>query len=518
MRILSPLSPPKGPASDSCLPWGAGLLTVLLLVLSVGGCSVTSGVRTTVRAPEYRACLRYLEGLEETVRSHGVSDRQHHPVAGFPYLRSDRFLASFAADGPRGAALDAWLDHMQEAALRGLHLELDNLPPGTDLPPTPLALPSEPHAATRYCSDVLRADDRRQENLAERLAEPVRVPGEYLRWQRAVGVYYLSLLAVQRGVDRWQGETLRDFATAPADLPVKGRLTAYLPPATTTGTDGEKDIGALLRALPRDALGIPLPDDEQREALFTAFAPTWVVDVASAADRPGRMEYAPDGKTTRTNPERPTVYRLLSHTRFHNEILLQLNYLLWFPERPADGRLDLLGGHLDGLIWRVTLDRDGQPLLFDSIHPCGCYHLFFPRAGLPTATHGGAFQEDTLVPGAAPKGNRARLHIAHATHYLQSAVDTSVPDEQQHYAFADYDELRSLPLLFGGRRSLFGPDGIVPGTQRGERFVLWPMGVPAPGAMRQWGHHATAFVGERHFDDPRLIETAFRADESEERE
>ena len=35
------------------------------------------------------------------------------------------------------------------------------------------------------------------------------------------------------------------------------------------------------------------------------------------------------------------------------------------------------------------------------------------------------------------------------------------------------------------------------------------MGIRSPGAMRQWGHHATAFVGRRHFDDPYLIEQLF---------
>jgi hypothetical protein len=36
------------------------------------------------------------------------------------------------------------------------------------------------------------------------------------------------------------------------------------------------------------------------------------------------------------------------------------------------------------------------------------------------------------------------------------------------------------------------------------------MGVASAGAMRQWGTHATAFVGRRHFDDPYLLESAFR--------
>ena len=69
--------------------------------------------------------------------------------------------------------------------------------------------------------------------------------------------------------------------------------------------------------------------------------------------------------------------------------------------------------------------------------------------------------------------------------------------------------LRSLALADDARRSLFGPDGIVAGTERGERWLFWPMGIAEPGAMRQWGRHATAFVGIRHFDDPNLIERYF---------
>jgi hypothetical protein len=73
--------------------------------------------------------------------------------------------------------------------------------------------------------------------------------------------------------------------------------------------------------------------------------------------------------------------------------------------------------------------------------------------------------------------------------------------------------LRSLPVIGANpdppRRSLYRPDGLVPGTQRGERWLFWPMGIASAGAMRQWGHHATAFVGQRHFDDPDLLERRF---------
>jgi hypothetical protein len=57
---------------------------------------------------------------------------------------------------------------------------------------------------------------------------------------------------------------------------------------------------------------------------------------------------------------------------------------------------------------------------------------------------------------------------------------------------------------------MFRENSLVPGSERLERFLLWPTGVLSPGAMRQWGRHAVAFVGKRHFDDPRLMERIFR--------
>jgi hypothetical protein len=64
----------------------------------------------------------------------------------------------------------------------------------------------------------------------------------------------------------------------------------------------------------------------------------------------------------------------------------------------------------------------------------------------------------------------------------------------------------------GTRASAFGRDGLVPGTERAERFVFWPMGIASAGAMRQWGRQPTAFIGRRHFDDADLFEKRFSFD------
>ena len=56
---------------------------------------------------------------------------------------------------------------------------------------------------------------------------------------------------------------------------------------------------------------------------------------------------------------------------------------------------------------------------------------------------------------------------------------------------------------------MFSQDSIASGSERLERWILWPTGVLSPGAMRQWGRHAVAFEGKRHFDDP-YMERMFR--------
>ena len=114
----------------------------------------------------------------------------------------------------------------------------------------------------------------------------------------------------------------------------------------------------------------------------------------------------------------------------------------------------------------------------------------------------------TTLPALA-ESERLSIALQSRTHYLQK-VSAGEPGEGEAYRFIDYDALRTLPLPAGGTRSVFGPDGLIAGTERAERFLFWPMGIASPGAMRQAGTQATAFVGRRHFDDADILEKRFR--------
>jgi hypothetical protein len=142
--------------------------------------------------------------------------------------------------------------------------------------------------------------------------------------------------------------------------------------------------------------------------------------------------------------------------------------------------------------------------------------MFFPtpRALPLPAPHGGL--EWMFAPQALPAvadGERPVVRIATRTHYVERVSLAQGVDAAARYTFRAYDELRSLPRPEGGSASVFGPgDGLIAGTERPERFLFWPMGIASAGAMRQWGRHATAFVGRRHFDDADLLEKRFALD------
>jgi hypothetical protein len=119
-----------------------------------------------------------------------------------------------------------------------------------------------------------------------------------------------------------------------------------------------------------DALGIPDYSPHARQALFRIYAPVWEVPTEAGYDRIGTPVWTSKGELD-IDTRQPLTYTLLSFTRFGKAILTQLNYIIWFPSRPRENALDIYGGSLDGLNYRVTLDKNGEPLLYETIHNCG---------------------------------------------------------------------------------------------------------------------------------------------------
>ena len=490
---------------------------VYVALLALEACAVTRqpllGHLQAAPGSSERECAELFVRLDEAIGKNEVGDADAARVTGFPYLRVNRLLASFA-DGPmESREFEAWVDLMRGLDDNGRRMEIANLPDSERVSmekgsSKPANLLTEVHD----CADLLRARDLAFAAHREALRAAARVPDDYRFWQRVAGLYPLTAIAFSVGTQRLY-DGFRQAFSAPV-LTVHGRLIQYRPPKLTPPS--AEEVAVLFQFdRPREGLQIPvLPaNGAAMEGLFARFAPILEVDTANTEDQMGAPRWRNPG-ALEVDTEQPAVYHYLSYTRFGGRVLPQLNYTFWFPERALEGPFDLLGGHLDGITWRLTLDIDGSILVADAIHNCGCYHLFFPSDRLRLKPRPATLEETAFAPQSLPslvEGESLVVRIAHHTHFIERVLPERDADSDAAtvYALLDYDRLRSLPLPGGGAKSAFGSNGIVAGSERAERYFYWPMGVPSAGAMRQRGHHATAFVGRRHFDDPNLFEESF---------
>ena len=494
-------------------------LYVLMLPL-LAGCASTGWHAGGASPTADNACAAVYAMVERATTTDGVIDAEARRVPGFPYLRVNRLLAD--VEGRLGDPTDpiraaAWVDAMAGLDEDGRRAEIANLSTEGQQNLSRrvgilMGSNERIEAALETCSVRLRREDLASRERLEALRGAVTTPDHYRDWWRVVGLYPVTAIPVSVGWEMWKERHLASFARD--QMVDVGAVVTYAPPLSKDEPLTAAQAAGIVDRSRDPVLGIPRPVGVDRDLLIATFAPVWRVEATGDYDRIGTPTWVKGNDLPQVDTGRPAVFTRIGHATVGQDVLLQLVYQVWFPERPRDGPLDLLAGHMDGLIWRVTLGHDGTPVLYDTIHACGCYHLFFPV--LPhrirtAAEANSVFEEVPAAPAMAPamgRGERFVLTIAGRTHYLLSvtAEQSAARKGVVSVPFVDDHVLRSLPLPDGGRRSLFDEDGLVAGTDRLERFLLWPMGVMSPGAMRQWGTHATAFVGRRHFDDPRLIE------------
>jgi hypothetical protein len=494
------------------------VLRLLLLIhcaLLLSACtSLTQQPSVKYISKESQSCSDFFVHLEQTISNAGVIDSEAARITAYPYLRVNRFLSDFRHDEMDETLFNAWVDRMQNLAIEGLNIELNNL---SNLDREKLSLHTNGissntslNETVRYCGDLLRTIDLDEDNERHYLKSIAKVADEYKTWQRVIGLYPLTALVFRSGIDAWHEETNDTYAQELESLSVHGELLRYVPPQKTSPLSSI-EISRIIKDSSNNTFKLPEPSESDLQKLFDSFSPIFEVDVVTNDDQIGTVEWNKNG-TPQINTDLAKVYQHLSYTRVSKQDLLQLNYTIWFPSRPKTSTFDMLGGNLDGITWRVTLLPNGKPWLFDTIHNCGCYHLFFPTQQATILPQTSILDEPVYIPQTltTTSSNRQVIRIAHGTHYIERVYyKNTISNNMAYYKLTDSKSLRSLELNNGEYRSLYGQDGIIRYSKRGERYLFWPMGIPNPGAMRQWGHHATAFVGRRHFDDARLFEKYF---------
>lgn len=503
------------------LAWAVRLATCGLALLVTAGCAVLPAPAPMDRAsaaPEVLACIDWFAALDAQTDSAGVRDAGATRVAGFAQLRLDRFTASLgdtltasagqtapATQSTQAAAMGspqeqaALVQRMQQLDTQARAYEIANLPApvrtqlaaGAATDTTTPALLQH----TQKCADRLSTFDLASPARMASLLARLHVPDDYATSARVLGLYALTRLPFAMGVRKHEAE--RQAVFAQADLPpTKGTRLRLSPPTTAREAHiSRTHLSRMLAPAPGDPFNIPAPSAQDLDLLFAHYAPAFAIDVASDDDKPGALAWQEGTLTVDT--AQPVLYRQTATTRYGAHTLLQLVYTLWFPARPAapGNPSDILAGALDGLVFRVTLAPDGTPLVYDSMHPCGCYHEFFPTPAATPKSAPARLMEWAFIPQTLPAlgaQDQLVIHLAARTHYIDRIRIESAQrnTDGPHYTWRDYNSLRSLAVgtptanpsqvsadtantqSTTQRRSAFGPSGFIAGTDRAERYLF----------------------------------------------
>ncbi|MEE4300430.1 MAG: hypothetical protein V2J24_13390 [Pseudomonadales bacterium] len=431
------------------------------------------------------------DGLRARLDAAADLDPRHARSVEEPWLRRDAFLRSelqrALATGERGRVAVV-LDAMATLELQALELE-----PGV----SSAALQTAARCA-RIAVTGLAASPSRLEALAR---EPL--PALYLSGRRLLGGYVFARPFLRAGAARWSAGERRAIA---AGLPPPTSIHRPEPrPPETPGALARLLLG--LRA--GHPAGWPVPDGAALDRLGAAFAPELATHAIAEHTLPGALS----GRNGRpfVDTGRPRAYLDHGYVRWGQHVLLQLSYTFWFTRRPRTWFLDPYGGAVDGLVLRVTVGDDGRALLWESIHPCGCFYTVATPSDREFLFLDA--DETVLEPPLRIAGPQAaatpRLHYTSDEHLLRAltaAGPTPAGAQVRGYTLEPWASL----LAAGPERPPFDDQGLLRGSERGERLFLWPSGIRSPGAMRTPGRHATAFLGRRRFEAPELLDGMLR--------
>lgn len=481
-----------------------GLLFVFIIpLLCLVSCSFITTKQIASSFVQPRDCEVFFKALEEQVQKAKVRNASSVVVSGFPYLRTNRFLTALTNQMDDESKRMEWISWMFDLNLQARETEIRNLPSEalTSLSPDREVLLSR----MRTCSEELFQHDQKKNHLFSLLKPRVVVPDEYSSLLRLIGGYPLFAIPVAVVTANARRKMKERFEVTLEALPRDGVLHYYLPEESLLLSP--KEIKEILEASRRNALNTPRPNETQGKGLAQFFAPAFIQDVVASYDHFGEVVWK-QGRPS-VNPNKPVVYYYLTHGFLKGDPILQINYVIWYSERAGKNPPSIEKGHLDGLTIRLSLDLQGNPFMVDIQNNCGCYHFFVTARDRIEQLRSKPFQFDALILQDLPEVSghqRLGILINSGWHQPQRLFPVSETPHSIFYELRPYDLLESLPHEDGRRESLFDEKGIAKGSQRVERFLLFSMGIPSIGSMRQRGHHATELIGRTHFDDPYLFD------------
>lgn len=486
------------------------LFSCFLLLLF--GCTTLTIRRIEKSFDRPKDCQEFLNRLDEKVREGGFRDASSFPVPGFPYLRTNRFLSELKKNLKNDEAKEQWLRWMQKLDLESRRREIANLPEKII---QPIGSKEDGQVnreglivRVESCSSELLHHDQTRSDFNAILDPLIEVPDEYSSLKQTIGLYPLVALPVAVATNSSRKKIRSWFDKSLEDLPLDGSLRTFSPAESIFPR--EKRIEEMIEGSKKNPLGVPLLGKNQEKELVSSFAPIFIQDVAAPYDQIGRVVWK--GDRLEIDDEKPTVYYYVSHAFLKGEPILQLNYVIWYSERAGKRAPWIEHGHLDGLTVRISLDARGTPFMVDVVNDCGCYHFFAPEKERVDRVISKPFRFDPFVPQWLPTLSQWEplgIRINSGWHQVQRLMAVSAPPDSIRYELMPYHLLEALPHEEGRTESIFDAKGIAKGSERIERFILFSMGIPSVGSMRQRGHHAIELIGRVHFDNPNLFDQNF---------
>ncbi len=489
--------------------------TILFLIFFLSffsGCASFTAQRIPRSLDRPEDCQSFLSALDERVNHSGVRDAATYPIPGFPYLRSNRFLSSIKDRIDRLGGREQWILWMQKLDLEAREKEISNLPEDVvssfQVGQGTVPIREQLNERMKSCSAKLFGHDKAQPDFYRILKSVVEIPDEYSFAMRAIGLYPLVAIPVAILTDASRKKVLSWYEANLENLPVDGRLKSFVPAKAFSLS--QEEIQTIMDSSRENPLNAPVLGEDHRKKIVEHYAPVFVQDVAAPYDRIGRLVW--NGDCPDVDGEKPTVYYYFSNAFLKGRPILQVNYVIWFSERAGQRAPWIERGHLDGLTLRISLDERGKPFMVDVVNDCGCYHFFVPAKERVDRIISKPMRFDPFVPQWLPdllSGQRFGVRLNSGWHQVQRLIAGEDYPEPIPYELVPYEVLEVLPGEDGRSESIFSFQGIAKCSERVERFILFSMGIPKIGSMRQRGHHAIELIGRTQFDDPTLFDESF---------
>ena len=232
---------------------------------------------------------------------------------------------------------------------------------------------------------------------------------------------------------------------------------------------------------------VPSPDGpltayatDDGNSLPARFAPVFVIEndrekynrIGTPSARKG-----PDGEEIiYINPDEATIYARKTRFETAKGTYTNLTYRIHFEKIPGGFFPYHLGkGKNIGLLVVVTLDSQNRPILFTSVHTCGCYLAFVPTSLMPVDVFADGWKKERQsvysedLPGVLEysrpfSGNdRVMILIRSETHRVKDIwLSAGIPSDRydivkaKHQPFA---ALERLPLKNHGTTSFYETSG-----------------------------------------------------------